>query len=60
VADVFAHELTQTTLIHIGKAAQAHHPIFSRVLHLIKAPNKSAPRDEAKTPVERESTIGSR
>ena len=40
VADMFAHELARTSLIHIGKAAQAHHPIFSRVLHLIKAPGK--------------------
>jgi putative ATP-binding cassette transporter len=59
VTDIFAHELTQTTLIHIGKAAQAHHPIFSRVLHLIKAPGTTTARDKAATQVEQESKIGS-
>jgi len=44
VTDAFGHELSKTCLIHIGKAAQAHHPIFSRVLHLIKPP----PRGDGK------------
>jgi putative ATP-binding cassette transporter len=62
VTDIFANELAQTSLIHIGKAAQAHHPIFSRVLHLIKAPPKGAiARDKAGGgSVGKESTIGSR
>jgi putative ATP-binding cassette transporter len=61
VTEIFANELAQTSLIHIGKAAQAHHPIFTRVLHLIKAPSKgTASRDKtAAVPVEKESKIGS-
>ena len=60
VTDIFANELTHTSLIHIGKAAQAHHPIFSRVLHLIKAPPKAAAsREKTVAPVGKESTIGS-
>jgi putative ATP-binding cassette transporter len=31
---VFTHELTQTTVIHIGRSTQAHFPLFKRVLHL--------------------------
>jgi putative ATP-binding cassette transporter len=38
VTDVFSHELEQTGVINIGRAAQARDPFFSRVLHLIKAP----------------------
>ncbi len=37
VIDVFASELEQTSVIHIG-SAQAHDPLFSRVVHLVKAP----------------------
>ncbi len=40
ITDVFSHELKQTSIINIGRAAQAHHPLFSRVLHLVKAPPK--------------------
>jgi putative ATP-binding cassette transporter len=40
VRDVFTHELERTSLIHIGRAAQVRDPIFSRVLHLVKAPVK--------------------
>jgi putative ATP-binding cassette transporter len=38
VIDVFANELERTGLINIGRAAQARDPLFSRVLHLVKAP----------------------
>ena len=38
VIDVFNNELAQTSIIHIGRAAQARDPIFARVLHLVKAP----------------------
>jgi len=38
VVDIFAHELKQTGLIHVGRAVQARDPLFSRVLHLVKAP----------------------
>ncbi len=37
VVAVFGKELKQTAMIHIGRAAQAHDPLFSRVLHLVKA-----------------------
>ncbi|HEU4625784.1 MAG TPA: ABC transporter ATP-binding protein/permease [Steroidobacteraceae bacterium] len=61
VTDVFANELVRTSLIHIGKAAQAHHPIFTRVLHLIKVPSRgAASRDKtAATPLGKETKIGS-
>jgi putative ATP-binding cassette transporter len=35
VTDVFTNELQRTGIIHIGGPAQAH-PLFTRVLHLIK------------------------
>jgi putative ATP-binding cassette transporter len=38
VIDVLAHELAGTTIINIGRAAQARDPLFTRVLHLVKAP----------------------
>jgi putative ATP-binding cassette transporter len=38
VIDVLANELEGTTVINIGRAAQARDPLFTRVLHLIKAP----------------------
>ncbi len=37
VIDVFAHELEHTGIIHI-ESGQARDPLFSRILHLIKAP----------------------
>src|SRR5579872_5083626 len=38
VVDAFGNELAHTCLIHIGRMAQARDPLFSRVLHLMKAP----------------------
>ncbi len=38
VMEIFSNELAHTSLIHIGRAAQARDPFFSRVLHLVKAP----------------------
>jgi putative ATP-binding cassette transporter len=38
VIDVFTKELEKTGVIHIGGPAQAH-PLFTRVLHLIKNPS---------------------
>jgi putative ATP-binding cassette transporter len=38
VVDLFSNELVNTSLIHIGRAAQARDPLFHRVLHLVKAP----------------------
>jgi vitamin B12/bleomycin/antimicrobial peptide transport system ATP-binding/permease protein len=36
VIDLFAHDLTGTTIIQIGRSTQAHLPLFARVLHLTK------------------------
>jgi vitamin B12/bleomycin/antimicrobial peptide transport system ATP-binding/permease protein len=36
VMDVFAHELEHTAVIHIG-GGQARNPLFTRILHLVKA-----------------------
>jgi putative ATP-binding cassette transporter len=48
VVAVFTHELQNTGMIHIGRAAQAHDPLFSRVLHLVKAGSeRTAPPAEA-------------
>ncbi len=38
VIDIFSNELVHTSLIHIGRAAQARDPLFHRVLHLVKTP----------------------
>jgi putative ATP-binding cassette transporter len=50
VIDIFTHDFQQTTVIHIGRAAHMHLPLFARVLHLMKAPpgengNKEEARD---------------
>ena len=44
VVDIFTNELQSTGVIHIGGPAQAR-PLFTRVLHLIKAPR--APKNAA-------------
>ena len=47
VMDVFTHELKSTGIIHIGGPGEAH-PLFSSVLHLVKAkspPATAAPRE---------------
>src|SRR5262249_15749678 len=36
--DIFSNELVHTSVIHIGRAAQARDPLFHRVLHLVKSP----------------------
>jgi len=38
VVDVFTTDLQETTLIHIGRSAQSRDPMFSRILHLVRAP----------------------
>src|SRR5665213_2190405 len=40
VVEIFNDELKRTSLIHIGRAAQARDPLFSWVLHLVKTPPK--------------------
>jgi hypothetical protein len=41
VMDVFTNELKATGLIHIGGPGEAH-PLFSSVLHLVKAQRSPA------------------
>jgi vitamin B12/bleomycin/antimicrobial peptide transport system ATP-binding/permease protein len=38
ILDIFSNELAHTSVIHIGRAAQARDPLFHRVLHLVKSP----------------------
>jgi putative ATP-binding cassette transporter len=42
VIDIFSNELGHTSIIHIGRAAQARDPLFQRVLHLVKSPTAPA------------------
>ena len=44
VFDILATELKSTALIHIGGAAEAHDPLYSRVLHLVKVERRATPR----------------
>jgi vitamin B12/bleomycin/antimicrobial peptide transport system ATP-binding/permease protein len=59
VIDLFANELEQTSVIHIG-SAQAHDPLFSRIVHLVKSqaaqPHEAAGPRPAKH--EAESAVG--
>jgi putative ATP-binding cassette transporter len=34
VIEMFTHEFTETTVIHVGRSTQMHLPLFARVLHL--------------------------
>jgi putative ATP-binding cassette transporter len=36
VIDLFTHEVTGTTIVHIGRNTQMHLPLFARVLHLTR------------------------
>jgi vitamin B12/bleomycin/antimicrobial peptide transport system ATP-binding/permease protein len=38
MVDIFSNELGHTSIIHIGRAAQARDPLFHRVLHLVPSP----------------------
>jgi putative ATP-binding cassette transporter len=58
VIDVFAHELERTGLINIGRAAQARDPLFSRVLHLTKAPPTHTPARNTAADPQNESAGG--
>jgi len=49
VVDVFNNELRRTGVIHIGGAGDAH-PLFSSVLHLIKAPRTKKDATSLKEP----------
>jgi putative ATP-binding cassette transporter len=46
VIDLFTHDLTKTTIIQIGRSAQAHLPLFSRVLHLTRVGNQIGDNEE--------------
>jgi putative ATP-binding cassette transporter len=39
VVDIFSNELEHTSVIHVGRAAQARDPLFHRILHLVKSPS---------------------
>jgi putative ATP-binding cassette transporter len=61
LGDVFQHELARTSVIHIGRAAEVHDPLFTRVLHLIKTPAKPGVRVRAvdgSGPIARNETAG--
>ncbi|HEY4445410.1 MAG TPA: ABC transporter ATP-binding protein/permease [Steroidobacteraceae bacterium] len=49
VIDVFSNELRDTGVIHIGGPAQAH-PLFTRVLHLVKSPGARSSAAAVKVP----------
>lgn len=49
VIDVFSNELRDTGVIHIGGPAQAH-PLFTRVLHLVKGPGARSSAAAVKVP----------
>jgi putative ATP-binding cassette transporter len=36
IIDLFTRDMTRTTIIHLGRSAQAHLPLFTRVLHLTR------------------------
>ena len=46
VMDVFTKELQRTAIIHIGGPGEAH-DLFSKILHLVKAPRPAAVASEA-------------
>ena len=39
VVEMFMHEFTATTVIHVGRSTQMHLPLFARVLHLRRFPS---------------------
>jgi len=46
VIDMFTHDVTQTTIIHIGRSTQAHLPLFTRVLHLTRLQDEAGDEEE--------------
>jgi putative ATP-binding cassette transporter len=46
VIDLFTHELTRTTIIHIGRTTQAHLPLFARVLHLTRIESGAGEKEQ--------------
>jgi ABC-type uncharacterized transport system fused permease/ATPase subunit len=56
VIDVFTNELKSAGVIHVGGAGEAH-DLFSKTLHLVKAPRSpvqpDAPAEDADRPIVR-------
>jgi putative ATP-binding cassette transporter len=52
VIDIFTHDVQRTTVVHIGRAAHMHLPLFARVLHLMKAPSENGNTEEARDEAE--------
>ena len=48
VIDIFTHDFQTTTVIHIGRAAHMHLPLFARVLHLRKTAGENGNTEEAR------------
>jgi putative ATP-binding cassette transporter len=48
VIEIFTEDARQTTVIHIGRAAHMHLPLFARVLHLMKAQGEGGNREDAR------------
>ncbi len=49
VIDMFTHDVTQTTIIHIGRSTQMHLPLFTRVLHLKRLNGEAAEKENRVT-----------
>jgi putative ATP-binding cassette transporter len=47
--ELLTHELTQTTIIHIGRSTQAHLPLFAHVLHLTRLGSEGGEQEWATT-----------
>jgi putative ATP-binding cassette transporter len=46
VIDMFTHDVTRTTIIHIGRSTQMHLPLFTRVLHLTRVQGKAGEKED--------------
>jgi putative ATP-binding cassette transporter len=46
VIDMFTHDFTRTTIIHIGRNTQMHLPLFSRVLQLTRLQGEAREKEE--------------
>src|SRR5215471_16407776 len=46
VIEMFMHEFTETTVIHVGRSTQMHLPLFARVLHLRRIPIERAIQEQ--------------
>jgi vitamin B12/bleomycin/antimicrobial peptide transport system ATP-binding/permease protein len=46
VIEMFMHEFTETTVIHVGRSTQMHLPLFARVLHLRRVPSERSIQEQ--------------